>query len=725
MDKTIIPIRLVQKILALMAVAVALVMALAVPAVGVAQEAARPTHIAAQLAAEGPIAAGQTVMVAIHFTPDDGWHGYWRNPGDAGYGMQLKWQLPAGWQASEPEYPVPRQLLISGLMNHVYKGPYAVLVPLHVPAGTLPQTGVPIALDAQWLACTDVICVPENAQLQFRLATSGTASDAPRFAAWRAAIPALLDQRAAFEITDELLRLAIPVPATLPLERPHIFLGSTDIINYAAPQRFSRRGNQLIAEIPLALRGDAPDAIEGILAFDEDDGVHFGADKGAVGAAGVPVAPNGAMLPSLLVLLLGAAAGGLLLNIMPCVFPILSLKALSLARAGENERQARKEALAYSAGVILACTALGGLVLALRAAGEQVGWAFQLQEPGVVVGLLVLAAAITANLAGMFELPSVSVTRSGEPASAFATGVLAAVVATPCTGPFMAAALGAALLLPPVEAMVLFAALGLGLALPFLAVGFIPAVRRLLPAPGPWMARFRHIMAIPMGLTAAALAWLIWRLAGAEYAFLAIGISAAVVASLAALGSGQRAGTRSLRFTSVAGIIAAIVLAFGLADAYDPPQSARSETALIDAKPFSQARLDAARSTGKPVFVWFTADWCLSCKVNESVAIEREATRDAFAKAGVIALVGDWTRRDPEITRFLTSHGAAGVPLYLWYPPGGSAQQLGQVLGPETLVTLVGTGPVTGPISGPISGERQPSVSGGTLLPAGSASGSD
>ncbi len=701
MEKTIIPIRLMPRILGLLALLVAILVTQ--PAV------AQATNISAQLVADGPAAPGKTVMLAIRFTPDEGWHGYWKNPGDAGYGMQLDWQLPDGWQVGEPEYPVPHQLLISGLMNHVYQGPYAVLVPVSVPEGAQGQPSVPIAVDAQWLACTDVICVPEKARLGLDLQGSSSNDNAARFAAWRAAIPALLDQHGVFEITDKLLRIAIPVPASLQMDRPHIYLGNTDIINYAAAQKFSRKGDLLIAEIPLALRGDVPGEIEGILAFDENDGVRFVAETGDVGSAGVPIVAKMVVMPSLLVLLLGALAGGLMLNIMPCVFPILSLKALSLARASESERQARHEAIAYSGGVILACVALGGLLLALRAAGEQVGWAFQLQEPGVVVGLLVLAIAITANLAGLYQLPSISLTRSGEPASAFATGILAAVVATPCTGPFMAAALGAALLLPPAYALVLFAALGLGLALPFLVVGFVPAVRRLLPRPGSWMETFRRIMAVPMGLTALALAWLCWRLGGREYVFLALGISAAILVALAAFGSGRQARGGSLKFTGFAGIIAAVLLAMGLPDAFNPPEAGRSKNALIDAEPFSQARLDAARVTGKPVFVWFTADWCLSCKVNESVAIEREATRDAFQQAGVIALEGDWTRRDPEITRFLTSQGAAGVPLYLWYAPGADAQQLGQVLTPDELVSLAQGLP----------------VSADTLPPAGSASGSD
>jgi thiol:disulfide interchange protein len=368
------------------------------------------------------------------------------------------------------------------------------------------------------------------------------------------------------------------------------------------------------------------------------------------------------------------------------VFPILSLKAMSLARAGESEAEARREGVAYSAGVILAVLALGGVLLVLRAAGTQVGWAFQLQEPGVVVFLLVLASSITANLAGLFELPSLSFTGTGGPSSAFATGVLSAFVATPCTGPFMAAAMGAALLLPWWEGLLLFFALGLGLSLPFLLLGWVPAFRRMLPRPGKWMDRFRKAMAVPMALTALALLWLCWRLGGNLFALVAFAIAVVMIALLVMIGRSQQSGKPRW---SLGGLGAAALLAFAIVVLpHVQAAGGRAEEGIIPANTFTEATLARARASGKPVFVWFTADWCLSCKVNESVAIERDATRDAFRKAGVIAIEGDWTRRDPEITRFLTAHGAAGVPLYLWYEPGAEARQLPQVLTPDSLIDL-------------------------------------
>ena len=498
----------------------------------------------------------------------------------------------------------------------------------------------------------------------------------------------MLDARASFAITGKTLRIGIPLPASVGLSDPHVFVGNKRLVAYSARRHSggwaicwwpkfrsmnSARGRQ--TRCPASFRSEmAPGS-----------GLPHRSARCRTGGELIAGA-KAPVTPPLWTLILGALAGGLLLNIMPCVFPILSLKALSLARASESEAKARAEGLAYTAGVMLACVGLGGLLLALRAAGEQVGWAFQLQEPGVVVALLVLAAAITANFAGLFELPSLSVTTGGKPAGAFATGLLAAFVATPCTGPFMAAALGAALLLPVPQALLLFALLGLGLALPFLLLGFIPALRRMLPKPGPWMERFRRIMAIPMGLTALALVWLTVQLGGRTFGLIAMLLVIGVLIALWITGRLQRGGR--LAWPAFA-LVAAPFLAFAviaLPSVYEA-KGAEAKASIHNPQAFSAEALAKARASGKPVFLWFTADWCVTCKVNEGTSIERDTVRAAFEAAGVVTMVGDWTVRDPEITAFLTEQGAAGVPLYLWYAPGAAApEQLPQVLTPDLLV---------------------------------------
>jgi thiol:disulfide interchange protein/DsbC/DsbD-like thiol-disulfide interchange protein len=653
---------------------------------------AAPTHIAAKLIAEGPGAPGGTVTLALAMQPEPGWHGYWQNPGDAGIEITLDWVLPRGAKAGAAQYPVPETLLISGLMNHVYEHDYAVLIPLTLPADAAPGARLPVRLKAKWLACTDKICVPEQDELETEIVVGAKAAGDPRFDAWRQALPAPLGSPARFALSAGHIRLAIPLPAAQRVENPHLFFFADRLIEYAGNQSFSREGDLLVAEVPRTkFEPQTPGEIVAVLRLNPaGDGVTITATPGAVPQLGVPIGGKaGAAQVALGPLLLLALAGGLLLNIMPCVFPILSLKALSLARAGESEAQARSEGLAYTAGVVLACLALGGLLLGLRAAGQEVGWAFQLQEPLVVAGLLLLAVAITANLLGLFEFAVPGFASEGSPQGAFATGLLAAFAATPCTGPFMAAAMGAALLLPVAPALALFAALGLGLALPFLALAWLPALRRRLPRPGAWMVTFRRWMALPMGLTALALLWLASRIGGTAFAIAGGALALGLVALLAQLGDAQRKGRSGARWllAGLAGLlaVAALVLPGRIAE---PSAAGRS---VLPSVPFSQAALDRALASGKPVFVYMTADWCLTCKVNEQVAIEREATRDAFARAGVTVLKGDWTRRDPAITRFLASQGAAGIPLYLWYPGAGKpAQQLPQVLGPNALVELSG-----------------------------------
>lgn len=665
---------------------------------------AQGPHIRASLLAERPAKPGETISLAVLMQPDKGWHGYWSNPGDAGLPVTLEWTLPAGAGTGPLEFPVPQTLLVQGLMNHVYEHDYAVLVPFNVPKHAEPGTTLPVSAKANWLACTEAICVPESATLQGTVTVGKGPADA-RFDGWRAALPAPLDRQGTFAASASGWRIAVPFPASAAIGDPHFFIAGEGIADYAKPQGFSRVGDTLVIELARAgfPSPEAPQSINGVLSLgisakgESLGGIAFTAAPGAVPTGGTPIGkgsmPAAFSATTLVLAILGALVGGLILNVMPCVFPILSLKALALARAGSHN--AHVEGVAYTAGVMLACMGLGAAMLALRAAGTQVGWAFQLQDPGVVALLLLLAVAITANFAGLYELPGLSLesgsgTAKGGWLGAFGTGLLAAFVATPCTGPFMAAAVGAALILPAWAAMAVFAALGFGLALPFLLLGFVPALRKLLPKPGAWMERFRRAMAVPMGLTVLALGWLAWRLGGPVYAGGAIALAVLVVALLVMIGRTQRRGLSTAKFALPGGIVLA-VLALAVTPRLATAGPGTVEAGLLDAKPFSEAALAEARAQGKPVFAYFTADWCLSCKVNEAAAIERETTRDAFKKAGVVVLVGDWTRRDPKITSFLSAQGAAGVPLYLWYPAkAAEPQKLPQVLSADFMAGLPG-----------------------------------
>ncbi len=675
----------------------ALLLGLAAPASAQLTPGGNGPHIVATLVPESLTpAAGARTTLAISMSPQPGWHGYWQTPGDSGFPLRTTWTLPTGVKAGAPAYPVPGTLVIAGLMNHVFEKPYALLVPLDVPAGLAKGSTLPVSAKLDYLVCNPSLCVPESATVSTTLTVGDGAPDpavTAQFEAWRKALPRPLGSPATFEAKGGQFRLAVPLPASVALHDPHLFAVTDGALNYAAPQRFSRDGDRLVIETTAA-GPDAPKSFDAVLALGDGSGLAFSSAPGAVPAAGAPLGageekPAGhGTLGLTLIAFAGAVLGGLILNIMPCVFPILSLKALSLARAGGEERQVRREALAYTAGIILVCIALGGLILALRAAGTQVGWAFQLQDPRVILVLLLLTSAIGFNLAGLFELGAVTagsgLAGKGGVVGAFWTGALAAFVATPCTGPFMAAALGAALVLPVAAALLVFAGLGLGLALPFLALGYVPALRRRLPKPGAWMEIFRHILAVPMFLTALGLAWVLGNQTAANGVVVAVGAAMLLAIGLWITGRRQR------RFKTGVWAPAAIamVLALGAITLIPRSGSKAVAEATASSQPFDAAKLAALQAERKPVFLYFTADWCLSCKVNEKTAIERAETQDAFRAAGVTTMVGDWTDGDAKIGKFLEEHGRSGVPLYLWYAPGKAPQELPQILTPGLLAGL-------------------------------------
>jgi thiol:disulfide interchange protein len=664
-----------------------------------ARAAVEPNHIIPRLVAETTAPApGTRVTLAFAMKPDKDWHGYWRNPGDAGIETLVKWAAPKGLAFSPLEFPVPQTLMIVGIMNYVYETDYAHLVTLDVPKGLAPGTKLPISAKLDWLACNPQMCVPETATLKLDLVV-GDGSIAPaaraQFDAWRAALPRPLGSPAHYQVANGRFRLEVPFPAGAKADKPYFFPVTDGAIDYSAPQTVARDGDRLVIETKA--KDSPPARVEGVVRLGPTTGVEFIATPGTVAAA-TPgaggdkgAAGSGGEAMGFLAALGGALVGGLLLNIMPCVFPILSLKALSLARSGESEGHARSEALAYTAGVILVCLALGATILLLRAAGDSAGWAFQLQNPKVIAGLMLLVLAIGLNLAGLFELPVISAgsglaSKNGA-AGAFWTGALAAFVATPCAGPFLGVALGAALILPTIEAMAVFAGLGLGLALPFLLLGFIPALRARLPRPGAWMDTFRHILAVPMLLTALGLAWVLGR--QSEVNGMTIGLAAALLLALGLWWVGRRqTGFKTGAWWPVAPALAAAIALVAIVPHGAPVQATAvaGEGANL---PFSETRLASLRAEGRPVLLYFTADWCLTCKVNEKVAIERDEVTQAFAKKRVAVMVGDWTNGDPAISRFLGQHGRSGVPFYLFYPADGAPpRELPQVLTPGMLAAL-------------------------------------
>ena len=662
-----------------------------------AQIPGAPQNVRATVEAETAVPApGDTVTIAIIMDPKPGWHDYWLNPGDAGTPLELEWTLPEGVTPGPIRAPVPETLVVSGFMNHIYKAKHAFLVDLQIAPKRQPGKKLDIKVNARWSACSDLVCVPESGSFTIPLTVGNgtiTVEQRARFDQWRAALPVPLDRQASYAINGKSISLAIPFPEGAAADKVWFFPQTQNVFRYAAPQTARRTGNWLILTggVDKAFDGQ----IDGLLRFGDGQGIELRAVPGSVPSGGEVVSvlgadsatpPSGNPTSFALILAL-SILGGLLLNLMPCVFPILGLKAIAIAKAGGDERTARRDAWAYTAGILLSCLALGAIMLGLRAAGQEVGWAFQLQDPFIVFVLLLLMVAVTANLVGLFEIGGIGagdrLTRQGGAAGSFWTGVLAAVVATPCTGPFMAAAIGAALLLPAAQALLIFAGLGLGLALPFLAIAYIPALRARMPRPGPWMVTFRKWMALPMALTALALVWLLGQLVGGAGWVLGAIAAAAMLLGIIIIKRQQAPVSLILGLGSTL-----MIMGFLALDRLPNSAVTQPSVAELGGEAFSEEKLAQLRKGGKPVFLYFTADWCVTCKVNEAAAIDRDETKKALEKAAIVTMVGDYTRRDPVITRFLAKHGRSGVPLYLYYPPQGEAKILPQILSVSDLTGL-------------------------------------
>ena len=683
---------------------------LAVPVM--AQSVSDQPHTKVELIAQSSAPApGKPLQLGIVLTPKAGWHTYWLNPGDAGAPTRAEWRLPSGVSAPpELQYPVPGTLVVSGLMNHVYEKRNILLTELAVPAGLAPGSAFPVEVQVDWLVCSHEQCVPESATLSLPLVVGDGADDAtmaPQIAEGRAALPRPLAATASWGKAGTRFVLSVPMAGLDKVRSAWFFPTGDAVINHVTPQKVTIAGDALRLETDSGTPGPEGE-VTGVLriemAGEAPMGFAITAKEGSVPGPGAALAATGGSDdaadgggdgPGLPLILLGAVLGGLILNVMPCVFPILSLKALALAKGNVDAREARAESLAYTAGVVLVVTALGGLVLALRAAGSQVGWAFQLQDPRVIAFLLLLVTGIALNLAGLFEITLTTgnlgqdKARSGGASGAFFTGALAAFVATPCTGPFMAGALGAALVLPTVQALSVFAGLGLGLALPFLLIGFIPALRKRLPKPGAWMVRLRAILSVPMFLTALALAWVLGQQVGVNG--MAMGLAGTLVLGLFLwwLGSRQHGG-KSLAIPGL-GSLATIVAAVFLVPTAAPEGAAKATTTAaseLNAVKFTPAALADLRSANKPVFLYMTADWCLTCKVNEKGAMADPAVAESFKAKGITVMEGDWTRNDPAISTWLAEHKRAGVPVYVYYDPTGGETELPQILTVDALTSL-------------------------------------
>jgi thiol:disulfide interchange protein DsbD len=663
-----------------------------------AAEPVNTGHLTAELVAQSQgVAPGQTVWLAVRQKIQKGWHTYWRNPGDAGEPMKLGWTLPAGWRAGEIVWPAPRRLPVGPLMDYGYEGEVLLPVPVTAPVEARPGEHAPIKVAASFLVCAET-CVPEDAVLTLDLPV--TAAPAPKHPKWGEPIARALAEaprpeglEAVFQKRADGLALAVTGPALKGAEDrdAYFYPYASTVIEHARPQRIERGPEGLTITLQPGYdfkQGTAPQSLAGVLTADgKAYEIHAAAGVPPPGAAGLgppPARPARGPGPGLALAAAFAFLGGLILNLMPCVFPVLAMKAAALAGHAREEMGAKRQGLAFGAGVLAAFLSLAGLLIALRAAGAAVGWGFQLQSPPVVAGLTLLIFAVALNLSGLFEVGTSLqgagadlATRRGL-AGAFFTGALSVVVAAPCTAPFMGSALGWAFTQPPAAALAVFAALAIGFALPFVLLAYAPGLIARLPRPGPWMDVFRRALAFPMYAAAAWLAWVLTVQAGAPA--LARILAAAVAAALAAwlAGAAQRRkaeGRSAWALGGSAGALAVVALAVAVvvpyAEARPGGAPAGPESAALAEQPYSPARLAELRARGEPVFVNYTAAWCVSCQVNDRVALSTPRVAEAFRQAGVAYLKADWSLRDPVIAADLARFGRAGVPLYLLYPAGG------------------------------------------------------
>jgi thiol:disulfide interchange protein/DsbC/DsbD-like thiol-disulfide interchange protein len=630
-------------------------------------------------------APGSDVAVVIDVAPGPGWHIYWQNPGESGYPPRFTWQLPTGVTMGEVRHPAPSRLELGGIAMNVHAGRTLLLTSLHVPANA--RSGQPVALrgSGDFLVCSDSNCQPVISKLALDLTVGDGRPDAAGTAIVeqaRQAQPLAVSGIASFFSGKDGLHFALPLEWPQGATQVQLFSASDNASVIPLPQQVTHSGHSTDILLPASAwhpKGPLDLVVHFMTGSVSAGTIALHAQPGAASGAGIPI--------GFLTAFFGAILGGLLLNLMPCVFPILSLKALSLARAGGDPVEAKAEGVGYLIGACGVMLALGALVLSLRAAGSAVGWAFQLQSPIVVAVLLLLMVGIAVNLAGLFELPTPSLggRSRGGLFGGIGTGALAAFVATPCTGPFMAGALGAALVLPVPAALAVFAGLGFGLALPFVAIALFDPVRRWLPRPGQWMVTMRHLLAIPMFATALGLVWLLGRLSGVTG--MTLGLACAILLALALWwwGLRQRSGK------SFVPALAPAALAFLLPAmvGFPPASAAHAQGArLLGAIPFDAAKLADLRAKHRPVFLFATADWCLTCKVNEQGTLASSTVAQAFHKGQVTVMEADWTHNDPAVTQLLTGSGRAGVPLYVWYASSGAPQLLPQILTPGMLANL-------------------------------------
>lgn len=673
--------------------------------------AAQTEQVRAELIAHAPQGAkpGSEVWLGLKLTHEPHWHTYWKNPGDSGQATELQWSLPSGLQAGPIAWPTPQVLRIGSLINYGYEQTVLLAVPVQVSPDFKPSVinpTVDIGLKANWLVCKTE-CIPQEASFSLKLPVNGsTAAHAGDFQEQSKQLPRPLPGAGSAQIEANFLNIAIAdLPAALQGQTLDLFPEQGEITEPSAPWRQNWQGSVWQAQVPIsAYRSASPSQLAMVVAGTLDGQRQGFGSTVAIEGTWPAIKPLGAptgtgatssssdlriapgMATSMWLALVGALVGGMILNLMPCVFPVLAIKVMSFTRKPGAVHSHRVQGVAYSSGVVLSFMALGALMLALRSAGDQIGWGFQLQSPAVVAGLAIMFTLIGLNLAGVYEfgqlLPSslASLEAKNPVVNAFLSGVLAVLIASPCTAPFMGASLGLALSLPAWDAMLIFSTLGLGMALPYLAASWFPRFARALPRPGAWMNVFRHAMAFPMFATVVWLLWVLGQQTGVDGAAALMTLLVVLSMLVWALHLHGRARLPLA--------LMSLVLLLGLGASIGPYVVHNSPQTTSSAQnerwqAWSANKVSALLAQNKPVFVDFTAAWCVTCQVNKKTTLTDAKVLADFDARGVTLLRADWTRQDPDITEALRSLGRNGVPVYVLYAPGRPATLLTELLSPS------------------------------------------
>lgn len=641
------------------------------------------------------VAAGQPVRGIFHMQMEGNWHTYWKNAGDVGLPTEVKWTMPPGWTADPLYWPAPHYIDTSGLISYAYEHEVSIPFILHPAAGASGQ--VEIKADLSWLECEDS-CVPASAALAFPVNFGGAAAEGPDASRVKAAFEALPKASDAIKASREGNAFQLYFPASLgePEASARFFPDTAGQITAAAPQTLSKDGDGTLI---LKLQPDTevktdPKELSGVLVLSKGESSKSYEFKTPI-ASTRPAASSGGAQPSAagwatITFTIGAAfLGGLVLNLMPCVFPVLSLKVLGIVEQADREgTKAWHHGAVFTGGVLVSFWVLSGLLLVVRKAGQEVGWGYHLQNPMMIAFLAALFLVIGLNLFGVFEvgenltrLSNVADKKHGY-AHSFWSGVLTTLAATPCTAPFMGGAVGFALSQPTWVALLVFSSLALGVSAPYMTLTMFPALLKKLPRPGAWMVTFKQLLAFPMLLAVVWLAWVFGGQMGSDgMAKLLLGL---VVLGFSCWIYGRWGNSFEDKTRRLGTAAALLVLLASGGVAYSASQpDAQAEKWQA----FSPELVDRLVAEGKPVFLDFTADWCTSCKANELVALSNSEVAGKFESLGVTLVKGDWTKKDEVITQALAKYGRAGVPLYVLYPGDGKEPViLPEVLFPNTVL---------------------------------------